>query len=94
MAVQVDSRCLVQRTGQAKRTNIGLALVSQPRVLFLDEPTSGKRIFHEPNMLKLEPDNFDSCAGNFLVGRASSLRLLYLIFSAMEGVTKGDNAKQ
>ncbi|GLC39039.1 hypothetical protein PLESTB_001286600 [Pleodorina starrii] len=27
--------------GQAKRTNIGLALISSPRVLFLDEPTSG-----------------------------------------------------
>ncbi|KAL4428045.1 hypothetical protein ABPG75_002134 [Micractinium tetrahymenae] len=27
--------------GQAKRVNIGIALVSNPRVLFLDEPTSG-----------------------------------------------------
>eukprot|EP00798_Chlamydomonas_sp_ICE-L_P008104 gene8104-1350_t len=27
--------------GQAKRTNIGLALIANPRVLFLDEPTSG-----------------------------------------------------
>jgi len=27
--------------GQAKRTNIGIALVTQPRVVFLDEPTSG-----------------------------------------------------
>lgn len=27
--------------GQAKRTNIGIALVTKPRVLFLDEPTSG-----------------------------------------------------
>ena len=27
--------------GQAKRTNIALALVSRPKVLFLDEPTSG-----------------------------------------------------
>jgi len=27
--------------GQAKRVNIGLALVCNPRVLFLDEPTSG-----------------------------------------------------
>ena len=26
---------------QAKRTNVGIALVSNPRVLFLDEPTSG-----------------------------------------------------
>ena len=26
---------------QAKRTNVGIALVSSPRVLFLDEPTSG-----------------------------------------------------
>ena len=27
--------------GQCKRTNIGIALVTNPRVLFLDEPTSG-----------------------------------------------------
>ncbi|KAK9906864.1 hypothetical protein WJX75_009364 [Coccomyxa subellipsoidea] len=27
--------------GQAKRTNIGIALITHPRVLFLDEPTSG-----------------------------------------------------
>lgn len=27
--------------GQSKRTNIGIALVTNPRVLFLDEPTSG-----------------------------------------------------
>jgi ABC-type multidrug transport system ATPase subunit len=27
--------------GQAKRTNIGIALVTEPRVIFLDEPTSG-----------------------------------------------------
>ena len=27
--------------GQAKRTNIGISLVTNPRVLFLDEPTTG-----------------------------------------------------
>ncbi|GLI65656.1 hypothetical protein VaNZ11_009256 [Volvox africanus] len=27
--------------GQSKRTNIGIALITSPRVLFLDEPTSG-----------------------------------------------------
>lgn len=27
--------------GQAKRVNIGIALVTNPRILFLDEPTSG-----------------------------------------------------
>jgi ATP-binding cassette subfamily G (WHITE) protein 2 len=27
--------------GQAKRVNIGIALIANPRVLFLDEPTSG-----------------------------------------------------
>ena len=26
---------------QFKRTNVGIALVSNPRVLFLDEPTTG-----------------------------------------------------
>lgn len=27
---------------QLKRTNVGIALVASPRVLFMDEPTSGK----------------------------------------------------
>lgn len=27
--------------GQAKRTNVGIALITNPSVLFLDEPTSG-----------------------------------------------------
>lgn len=27
--------------GQAKRVNIGIALITNPRILFLDEPTSG-----------------------------------------------------
>jgi ABC-type multidrug transport system ATPase subunit len=27
--------------GQAKRTNIGIALITNPKVIFLDEPTSG-----------------------------------------------------
>jgi len=27
--------------GQAKRTNIGIALVTEPKIIFLDEPTSG-----------------------------------------------------
>jgi hypothetical protein len=27
--------------GQSKRTNIGIALITNPRVLMLDEPTSG-----------------------------------------------------
>ena len=32
------SECVLQ----LKRTNVGIALVANPRVLFLDEPTSGK----------------------------------------------------
>ena len=27
--------------GQAKRTNIAIALITDPKVLFLDEPTTG-----------------------------------------------------
>jgi ATP-binding cassette subfamily G (WHITE) protein 2 len=33
------NRCI--SGGQAKRTNIGISLVTRPRILFLDEPTSG-----------------------------------------------------
>ena len=29
---------------QLKRTNVGIALVANPQVLFLDEPTSGKQL--------------------------------------------------
>eukprot|EP00958_Prasinococcus_capsulatus_P011214 scaffold1106_cov608-Prasinococcus_capsulatus_cf.AAC.17 len=30
--------------GQAKRTNIGMGLVTEPRLIFLDEPTSGESV--------------------------------------------------
>ncbi len=40
--VVTEARCVVCFLDlQAKRTNVGIALVSNPRVLFLDEPTSG-----------------------------------------------------
>lgn len=35
-ALRMPKWCL-----QAKRTNIGIAMITNPRVLFLDEPTSG-----------------------------------------------------
>ena len=35
----VTTVCML--AAQAKRTNIGIALITHPRVLFLDEPTSG-----------------------------------------------------
>ena len=38
---RLDTTCIVFACLQAKRTNVGIALVSNPRVLFLDEPTSG-----------------------------------------------------
>jgi ATP-binding cassette, subfamily G (WHITE), member 2 len=39
--------------GQAKRTNIGIALISDPRVLFLDEPTSGLDSFSANEVVAL-----------------------------------------
>jgi ABC-type multidrug transport system ATPase subunit len=39
--------------GQAKRTNIGIALVTSPRVLFLDEPTSGLDSFTANEVVSL-----------------------------------------
>ncbi|GIM01311.1 hypothetical protein Vretimale_6115 [Volvox reticuliferus] len=39
--------------GQAKRTNIGIALISNPRVLFLDEPTSGLDSFTANEVMKV-----------------------------------------
>ncbi|KAG2446852.1 hypothetical protein HYH02_008009 [Chlamydomonas schloesseri] len=39
--------------GQAKRTNIGIALISNPRVLFLDEPTSGLDSYTANEVMKV-----------------------------------------
>ncbi|GLC56437.1 hypothetical protein PLESTB_001104700 [Pleodorina starrii] len=39
--------------GQAKRTNIGIALISNPRVLFLDEPTSGLDSYTAHEVMKV-----------------------------------------
>ncbi len=39
--------------GQAKRTNIGIALIANPRVLFLDEPTSGLDSFTSNEVVSL-----------------------------------------
>ena len=41
--------------GQCKRTNIGIALVSNPRVLFLDEPTSGLDSYTANEVCSLQP---------------------------------------
>ncbi len=43
--------------GQAKRTNIGIALVTSPRVLFLDEPTSGLDSFTSNEVRPQGPSN-------------------------------------
>ncbi|KIZ07840.1 hypothetical protein MNEG_0093 [Monoraphidium neglectum] len=39
--------------GQAKRTNIGIALITNPRVLMLDEPTSGLDSFTANEVISL-----------------------------------------
>ncbi|KXZ50089.1 hypothetical protein GPECTOR_18g66 [Gonium pectorale] len=39
--------------GQAKRTNIGIALIASPRVLFLDEPTSGLDSYTANEVMKV-----------------------------------------
>jgi hypothetical protein len=39
--LQLDTRCGDLTGGQRKRVSIGLGLMGRPRVLFLDEPTTG-----------------------------------------------------
>ena len=39
---------------QLKRTNVGIALVTSPRVLFLDEPTSGVANLHPDKLWPLQ----------------------------------------
>lgn len=41
VALAAGAECSCCMSVQLKRTNVGIALVSNPRVLFLDEPTSG-----------------------------------------------------
>ena len=52
--------------GQAKRVNIGLALISSPRVLFLDEPTTGLDSFTANEVMTtvkaIAEDNVTICA--------------------------------
>ncbi|CAK0754674.1 hypothetical protein CVIRNUC_002316 [Coccomyxa viridis] len=52
--------------GQCKRTNIGIALVSDPKVLFMDEPTSGLDSFTANEVMtvvkKLTQMNLTVCA--------------------------------
>ena len=46
---------------QLKRTNVGIALVTSPRVLFLDEPTSGVANLHSYTLRPLENPHVVPC---------------------------------
>ena len=57
-----DLRCQMQASLlkprgvlQAKRTNIGIALITNPQVLFLDEPTSGLDSYTTHEVLPFSP---------------------------------------
>ena len=39
--------------GEAKRTNIGMELITEPQVLFLDEPTTGLDAFTAISVVQL-----------------------------------------
>ena len=58
------------RCRQAKRTNVGIALVGEPRVLFLDEPTSGLDSYTASGVMQVVQVRCDSIvsSGFVLIG--------------------------
>lgn len=55
---------------QSKRTNVGIALVSSPRVLFLDEPTSGLDSYTSSEVMEV----VQVCALGFSVLTAHTMK--------------------
>ncbi len=51
--------------GERKRTNIGMELIIEPQVLFLDEPTTGLDAHTAVSVVKLlKRSDFEICLGS------------------------------
>lgn len=69
---------------QAKRTNVGIALITSPRVLFLDEPTSGKVQIPCPNLCLPKPLHMTSDGPQTLVISSFHSRLAVHSFQHLD----------
>ena len=52
--------------GERKRASIGVELLTNPSLIFLDEPTTGKNIFLKIQNLKKRAWFIDSIVGYFI----------------------------